>query len=289
MLNGIPHQPHPGQRLRRAFTEAPPPLRAVGVVNAIAAHVAAEAGFDALWISGLEVSAALGLPDANVLGVRDLTDLVSSITRGVRLPVIVDADNAGGSILTARRYACDLAKAGAAALCLEDSAYPKCNSFSTHTQQQLADRTLVCEQLAEMRRTVGDALVLLARTEALIAGEPLHTALNRARCYADAGAEAVVVHSKDPSGQQALAVAHDWTHPTPLVVIPTAFTQFTSNDFGEVGYTLCIYANHLSRAALAGMRSAAHEITRTGTPHALDLPSVGELLTIGEPNARACI
>ncbi|MEW2634005.1 isocitrate lyase/phosphoenolpyruvate mutase family protein, partial [Streptomyces sp. NPDC048389] len=69
-------------RLRDALnnTERKHPLLAAGAVNALAAHVAAEAGFDALWVSGLEVSAASGLPDANVVGPRDLSDVVASLS-----------------------------------------------------------------------------------------------------------------------------------------------------------------------------------------------------------------
>ncbi|WP_221889571.1 isocitrate lyase/phosphoenolpyruvate mutase family protein, partial [Streptomyces sp. WAC02707] len=113
--------------LRRALadSERKQPLLAIGAVNALAAHVAADAGFDALWVSGLEVSAASGLPDANVLGPRDLSDVVTSLGRVTELPVIVDIDNAGGSGRTAERFASDLMRAGAAAVCVEDSAYPK--------------------------------------------------------------------------------------------------------------------------------------------------------------------
>src|SRR5262249_4209680 len=127
------------------------PLRAVGAVNALAARVAAEAGFDALWVSGLEVSASLGLPDENVLGSRDLADVVLALGRAAGLPVIVDIDNAGGSAATARRFGDDLARAGAAALCVEDSAYPKVNSFAVHRRQQLAGPALMGDQLAAMR------------------------------------------------------------------------------------------------------------------------------------------
>ncbi|MFF5273748.1 isocitrate lyase/phosphoenolpyruvate mutase family protein [Streptomyces sp. NPDC000133] len=98
------------------------PLQAIGAASAVAAKVAVETGFDALWVSGLEVSTALGLPDENVLGPRDLADTVLALSRTTSLPVIVDVDNAGGAVATARRFAGDLTCAGAAALCLEDSA-----------------------------------------------------------------------------------------------------------------------------------------------------------------------
>lgn len=272
--------------LRRALT-APTgiPVRAVGAVNALAATAAAGAGFDALWVSSLEVSAAAGLADANVLGVRDLCDVVLAIGRTVHLPVVVDVDNAGGSADSARRCAFDLARAGVAALCLEDSAYPKCNSFSTHRTQGLADIGVVADQLREMRRA-SDDLVLIARTEALIAGAPFSQALERARHYAMHGADAVLIHSRDPSGDEALRTAREWSSPVPLVTVPTAFPHLGWQELGRAGFAMCIYANQLSRAALAGMRAAAKELAGTGSAGTVPLATVGELLAIGDPYAH---
>lgn len=268
------------------------PLLAAGAVNAMAARLAAEEGFDALWVSGLEVSAALGLPDANVLGVRDLGDVVTALGRVTERPVIVDVDNAGGALDTAARFAADLARAGAAAICLEDSSYPKCNSFAVHAAQGLADAELVARQIERIRKAVGDGLVVIARTESLITGSGMEAALARSTRFVNAGAEAVLIHSKDPTGHEALQVARQWGKAVPLVTVPTAFPQFTVNELGQAGFQLCIYANQFSRAALAGMRAAARQFTREGTfrtsPDA-PLAEVGELLRVGEPDALSCI
>lgn len=268
------------------------PLLAAGAVNAMAARLAAEEGFDALWVSGLEVSAALGLPDANVLGVRDLADVVGALGRVTERPVIVDVDNAGGALDTAARFATDLARAGAAAICLEDSSYPKCNSFAVHASQRLADVDLVTRQIERFRKAVGDDLVLIARTESLIAGSGMAEALTRSTRYIEAGAEAVLIHSKDPTGSEALRVARQWRGATPLATVPTAFPQLTADELGRAGFRLCIYANQFGRAALAGMRAAARQFTREGTFRtSTDAPlaAVGELLRIGEPDALSCI
>ncbi|MFI9616805.1 isocitrate lyase/phosphoenolpyruvate mutase family protein [Streptomyces sp. NPDC052023] len=275
-------------RLREALadSERKHPLLAIGAVNALAAHVAVEAGFDALWVSGLEVSAASGLPDANVLGPRDLSDVVASLGRVTELPVIVDIDNAGGSGRTAERFASDLMRAGAAAVCVEDSAYPKCNSFAAHRAQTLADRDLLCEQVGRIRKVAGDGLVVVARTEALIAGEDLATAIARAEAYAEAGADAVIIHSKDASGDQARAIGREWSHGVPLVSVPTAFPDLSATELGEAGFRLCIYANQLSRAALAGMRTAARQFRRGGSFRST---LAGSLAEVGEPEALSCL
>ncbi|WP_338106041.1 isocitrate lyase/phosphoenolpyruvate mutase family protein [Streptomyces coelicoflavus] len=267
------------------------PLRAIGAANAVAAKVAVETGFDALWVSGLEVSTALGLPDENVLGPRDLADTVLALTRTAALPVIVDIDNAGGTPAAARRFAGDLTRAGAAALCLEDSAYPKVNSFALHRSQALADIETVTEQIAAMRDAVGSQVALIARTEALICGASVTEAVRRAEAYASCGADAVLIHSKDPAGQQALATAAAWPGAVPLVTVPTAFAHLSPDELGTAGFALAIYANQLSRAALAAMRSVAASFQTTGsfTAGGTPLSDVADLLQIADPTARACL
>ncbi|MFB7475599.1 isocitrate lyase/phosphoenolpyruvate mutase family protein [Kitasatospora sp. NPDC056184] len=278
----------PAGRLRAALTAGTRlPLQAIGAVNAIAARVGVEAGFDALWVSGLEVSAASGLPDENVLTSRDLADVVTSLCRVTDLPVIVDVDNAGGTGPSAARYGFDLQAAGAAALCLEDSRYPKCNSFSEHRAQQLADTDTVCAQIKEVRAAAPD-LLLIARTETLICGESLADALARARRYEEAGADAVLVHSKDTTGRQALDVGRQWDG-VPLVTVPTAFPHLGHQALADAGFRLAIYANQLSRAALTAMREAAGEFRTTGVFESGRLADVQDLMRVGDPDARAAL
>ncbi|MGW0874207.1 isocitrate lyase/phosphoenolpyruvate mutase family protein [Streptomyces sp. NPDC002740] len=269
------------------------PLRAIGAASAVAAKVAVETGFDALWVSGLEVSTALGLPDENVLGPRDLADtvLALTLTRTAALPVIMDIDNAGGTPAPARRFASDLTRAGAAALCLEDSAYPKVNSFALHRSQALARIETVSEQLAAMREAAGTRVALIARTEALICDGSVAEAVERAEAYAACGVDAVLIHSKDPTGQQALATAAAWTGEVPLVTVPTAFAHLAPDELGAAGFALSIYANQLSRAALAAMRRAAASFQTTGsfTAGGTPLSDVADLLQIADPTARACL
>jgi|SRR5579875_829474 len=265
------------------------PVRAIGAVNALAAHVAQEQGFDALWVSGLEVSMAAGLPDANIIGVHEIMDVIYSLHRAADLPTIVDIDNGGGSVQATERYASDLANIGVAAICLEDSAYPKCNSFSLHTKQRLADDQLLHNQIKRSQEILAGRALLIARTETLVCGGTVRAAIGRAESYVHAGADIALIHSKDRTGQQALEVAASWTAGAPLAVVPTAFPCLTAGDLASAGYGLVIYANQLSRAALAAMRSVASEIAESGTFAEDRLPPVGDLLRVGDPAARSCI
>jgi phosphoenolpyruvate phosphomutase len=279
------------RHFREALLGSPadPPIRAVGAVNAVAASIAAEAGFQALWVSSLEVSTACGLPDANVIGIRELTDVVLGVSRAVELPIVVDIDNAGGSVVAAERYAADMLSVGASVLCIEDSRYPKCNSFSEFGRQQLADERLVVAQIERMRQLMADDGLIIGRTESLIAGRDEQAAVRRVRAYVAAGADAVLIHSKDPTGQEALRLARSWDGLAPLVTIPTAFPQLSWDELGRAGYRMCIYANQLLRAAMAAMRSAAEQFFVTGvfesTP-AASLATLQDLLGVSNGGVR---
>ncbi len=267
------------------------PLKIIGAVNAMAAHIAEQAGFDGLWLSGLELSSALGLPDTNVLTVRDFSDAVLALRRTTSIPIIVDIDNAGGSVENAARYAQDLLAAGASAVCLEDSSYPKCNSFSLHRSQQIATLGLLTEQIWQIKKTAPE-LQVIGRTESLIAGHDIPYAVARGREFKSAGADAVLIHSKDSSGSQAAQVAAAWEKHSPLVTVPTAFPQLTAAELGSLGFNICIYANQLTRASFAAMKRLTEEFQKDDTFNSsgvVPLAQVSELLAIGDPGARACV
>jgi len=102
--------------------------------------------------------------------------------------------------------------------------------------------------------------------------------------------DVVLVHSKDPSGAEALAVARSWRGGAPLAVIPTAFPSLTWRELGEAGFRMCIYANQLSRAAAAAMRRVAVDIMTAGTvADDAQLSTVDELLRLADPENAACL
>lgn len=132
---------------------------------------------------------------------------------------------------------------------------------------------------------------LIARTVALICGAGVGEALRRAETYVRAGADAVLMHSKDSTGQQALQTAAAWTSRAPLVTVPTAFPHLSPDRLGDAGFALAIYANQLSRAALAATRAAAEAFRTSGSFHTPGVPlaDVGDLLHVADPGARSCL
>jgi phosphoenolpyruvate phosphomutase len=261
------------------------PLLAIGACNAVTASIAARAGFDALWISGLEVSAACGLPDSNALTVTELSAAVLAVSRVASLPIIVDIDNAGGTTVGATRCSSDLGRLGVAAVCLEDSKYPKANSFRTDASHELAEAQLVLDQISAIREACAD-LFIIARTQALVGGGSPEAAVNRATRYAAAGADAILIHSRDATGSEALSVAAKWPLDTPLVTVPTAFEHLSWEVLGAAGFRLCIYANQLTRSAMQGMQLALSEFSQQKAFNDNgNIATIEALLGIADPNA----
>lgn len=260
------------------------PVLTVGVHHAVAAQLAARAGFDACWVSSLEVSSTLGLADKNLVGCAEMAGIAHRITLATDLPVIVDADNGYGSELAMCRAAREFASLNIAGMSVEDSAFPKRNSFDPARGRALVDAGEFASWIVTIRDLLaGSPFLVIARTEALIAGQSIEQAIERAVRYADAGADLVIVHTKDPSGQQAVEVAAAWCRETPLVSIPTAFPQLSPHELWALGYRMVIYANQLLRMSVAGMCHAL-DVLRSGKAADLEaeIASVPDILRLNQ-------
>src|SRR4029077_16272193 len=178
-------------------------LRGQGIVlvagahDALSAKLAEEAGFDAIWASGFGISAVQAVPDANILTLTETLEAVRRIVDAVGIPVIADCDNGYGNAINVIRTIGEFERAGAAGVCIEDNDFPKRCSFYAGVRRDLVAieehaRKIEAATAARSAR----AFFVTARTEALIAGLGMEEALRRARAYAAAGADAVLVHSK---------------------------------------------------------------------------------------------
>lgn len=254
--------------LRRAvYGAGAEPVVAVGAHNAVAARLIEEAGYGCLWVSSLELSAVRGLPDRNVLGAWEMADHVSLLRQVSGLPIIADIDNAQGSPAMGERLGRELSLRGCDGVCVEDNAFPKANSFSALDTHELCSpevMAVVIQSLKEGAAARGQCLTVIARTEALIAGLPVSAALDRMAFFRDAGADIVIAHSKDSTGQEALAVAAAWDGSAPLGCIPTAYPHLRLQDLRAAGYRLCIFANHLLRASVASMQQVLADALTDG-------------------------
>ncbi len=258
-------------------------LRVAGAGDAITAKIAQVVGFESIWAGGLAITASRGVPDASILSYSEHRETTVSIVESVSLPVIADCDAGYGDAVNVRRLARDYARAGVAGICLEDKLHPKRNSFSRG--QHLADRYEFAAKISVAREAVSaDELTVIGRVEALVAGMGLEEAWVRASTYVDAGADAILIHSKSKQPDEVLDFAERWeaTHPgVPLVVVPTTFPQISSSALQKAGFGGVIYANQALRASIVAMSSAFSAILAEGASAQIE-SSIASVIDIFE-------
>ncbi|MEU7550903.1 phosphoenolpyruvate mutase [Streptomyces sp. NPDC044571] len=250
-------------RLRSLF-ETPGLVRIIGAHNPLGARLAEQAGFDGVWSSGLEISASQGVPDADILTMSELLGVASSMASAVRVPVVADCDagygNANNVSHMVRRYEA----AGIAAVTIEDKCFPKVNSF-VPGRQELASVPEFCGKIEAAKDAQRDpALMVIARIEALIAGWDLDEALRRGTAYAQAGADAVLIHAKSASPGPVLEFLRRWELPQPVVVVPTTYHTVSADELEAAGAKMVIYANHGLRAGVQAVRETFETILKSG-------------------------
>jgi phosphoenolpyruvate phosphomutase len=243
-------------------------LAAGGLIHAMATHsplsarLAEEAGFDALWASGFELSALYGLADASLLSMTQHLDMVRAIAGQCPLPIIADLDTGYGNAVNVDHVVREYERAGAAAVVIEDKTFPKVTSLLADGRQELARTAEFAGKVAAAvaARSSPEVLVI-ARTEALIAGLGQQEALDRCAAYAGAGADLVLVHSKSKTPDEIEAFVAAWSGAVPVVIVPTAYPDLSAQRIAAMGkVAMVIYGNHAIRAAVTGMQAAFRRI-----------------------------
>jgi phosphoenolpyruvate phosphomutase len=240
--------------------------------NPLSARLAEEAGFDGIWASGFELSAAYGVPDASLLSFTTHLDMTRAIIERVTVPLVADLDTGYGNAINVGHVVGAYARAGAAAVVIEDKTFPKDTSLLPGARQELV-RVEEFQGKIEAARdaAAGHDLLIIARTEALIADLGIDEALRRGAAYAEAGADLVLIHSKQKTPDEIVAFTKLWPGTVPLVIVPTAYPQLTEakvKALGKIG--VVIYANHAVRAAAKAMRETFAAIRRDGGIHEVD-------------------
>lgn len=254
----------------------------LGVYDGLSALVSDAFDIDFLWLSSFCVSASLGRPDAGVLDASEMATLVRSVCSVTRRPVVVDMDSGYGDSLKVTLSAEMISRSGAAAVCIEDNPLVKRSSLYAVDDRVLATADEHVERLEAARKGLGDGCLLIARTEALVAGLGIDSALQRAGSYADAGADAVFVQATKPDGgQELLDFARKWGRRTPLFIAPTRYPELGADDYASAGVSHWIFANQTLRAAYRAVRSTVAQVAtaKSGPAPALD-PSIATVAEI---------
>lgn len=238
--------------------------------NGLSAKVVNEAGYNAIWASGLSISSSLGLRDCNEASWSQVLDIVESIYDATEIPILFDGDSGYGNFNNVRQIVKRLSHYGIGGISLEDKNFPKMNSFIGEDQllvpyQELAGKIKAAQDIKK-----NDDFVVIARTESLIAGLGVDEALERANHYCDAGADAIFIHSKQSDGQEIIDFAKQWNKRLPLIVAPTTYTSLPIEVLEELGVSIYLCANHLMRASLFNMRIVAKLIREKKSINGID-------------------
>ncbi len=222
--------------------------------------------FDAIWISSLTDSTAKGKPD---IGAVDLTSRVNTIEQIMEVttkPFIVDVDNGGLTehfVFMVRT----LERLGVSAIIVEDKVGLKKNSlFGTEVKQTQDTIKNFSYKISEGKKSqVTSDFMIIARIESLILKAGMEDALTRAKAYIEAGADGIMIHSKEKEPDEILEFCKEYSKfetRVPLVVVPTTYDKITESELIEAGVNVVIYANHLLRSAYPAMKKTAETILR---------------------------
>ena len=220
--------------------------------------------FDGMWSSSLTDSTSKGKPDIEAVDLttrlQSLTDILECTTK----PIIYDGDTGDipeHFVFTVRT----LERNGVSAVIIEDKKGLKKNSlFGTEAKQVLATEEEFCEKIAAGKKAqVTKDFMIIARIEEIIAGYSVDEAITKAFAAVKAGADGVMIHSKDKSGmdiKEFCAKFRAEYKNIPIVLVPTTYNQFTEKELGEWGANIIIYANHMLRASYPAMYKCAEKI-----------------------------
>lgn len=250
----------------RALLERPGPLLVPGAYDALSARLVEHAGFDAVYMTGFGTTASLlGMPDVGLLGLPEMADSAARMARAVDIPLVSDADTGYGNAVNVVRTVQQLERAGVAGLHLEDQVSPKRCGHMTG-KQVVPVGEMVEKVVAAVEARRDPDLLLIARTDAR-AVEGLDAALERARAYRDAGADALFVEAPQTEAEVA-AVAQafpgvpllfNWVERGRTPMLPL-------ERIAELGFALVIFPVATLFSATTGMQRYLARLRQDGTP-----------------------
>lgn len=220
--------------------------------------------FDAMWVSSLCDSTSRGKPDIELVDNSDRLQTVNEIMDVTTKPIILDGDTGGlieHFVYNVRTWE----RMGISAVIIEDKVGLKKNSlFGTEVEQTQAEISDFCDKIRAGKNIQrSDDFMIIARIESLILEKGMEDALKRAFAYCEAGADAIMIHSrkKDPAEILEFCDKFRITYPNvPIVVVPTSFNSITEQELEAHGVRIVIYANQLTRSAFPAMQETAKEI-----------------------------
>ncbi|RZD48740.1 MAG: phosphoenolpyruvate phosphomutase [Thaumarchaeota archaeon] len=237
------------QKLRKLIEEKPI-VKVGGAYDALSAKLVETSGFDAIWAGSFAISATHALPDASILTMTDFLRATENMVDACNIPVIADCDTGFGGPANVSHAVKKYEKAGIAGISIEDKIFPKQNSLLENSKQELLpEKDFVSKIIAAKESKKDQNFMIIARTEALIAEKGMDEALRRAVAYENAGADAILIHSKKNTPDEIFEFSEKWNGVIPLVVVPTSYPSVKLNELVSHKIKMIIYANQSLRAA----------------------------------------
>ena len=224
--------------------------------------------FDGIWESSLTDSTAKGKPDTELVDFTSRFATIEEILEVTTKPIIVDGDT-GGRIEHFKFRVKTLERLGVSAIIIEDKIGMKRNSLfgTTVTQKQDSIKNFSNKISGGKKSQVTEDFMIIARVESFILKKGIEDALKRAKAYIKAGADGIMIHSKEKSASEILEFCkkfHKLKNKVPLIVVPSTYNQIKEDDLIKYGVNVVIYANHLLRSAYPAMVNTAKSILANG-------------------------
>jgi phosphoenolpyruvate phosphomutase len=260
------------EKLRRLI-DAKPIVRVIeahnGLTGLIVENISVEQNgtkkeFDAMWLSSLTDSTAKGKPDIEAVDVTSRLHGLNDILEVTTKPIIYDGDTGGipeHFVFTVRT----LERLGVSAIIIEDKTGLKKNSlFGTEVAQTQDTIENFCHKISMGKKAqVTKSFMIIARIESLILKQGVDDAITRAKAYIEAGADGIMIHSKEKDGEEIMEFCrryNEFDKRVPLVAVPSSYNHIYEKQLAEAGVNIVIYANHLLRSAYPAMVDVAKSI-----------------------------
>ncbi len=242
--------------------------------------------FDGMWLSSLTDSVSKGKPDIGFVDLTSRMNTLSNILEVTTKPVIFDGDS-GGLADHFKFMVRTLEREGISAVIIEDKVGAKRNSlFGTEVKQIQDTIENFCEKIrAGKEALVTDDFMVIARIESLILKAGMDDAIKRAEAYIKAGADAIMIHSKEKKADEILEFCRRYkkiVNNVPLVVVPSTYSYITEEELEKEGVRIVIYANQLLRSSYPVMKKVAESILEHSRARECDemCISIKEILTL---------
>ena len=236
-------------------------LKVGGAFDSMSAKLVEINNFDAIWTGSFAISATHALPDASILTMTEFLNVSANIVESCKIPVIADCDTGYGGPTNVSHTVRKFESAGVSAICIEDKIFPKQNSLLKGGKQKLiSEKEFVAKILAAKDAKINTSFMVIARTEALIAELGMKEAIQRANAYEKAGADAILIHSKEKNPDEIFEFTESWKGSIPIVAIPTTYDSVKISDLHNNKIKMVIYANQTLRTAYTAMENLLKEM-----------------------------